>query len=118
MAVQRLFSFRGRIGRGAFWAITTVWTIIFVGAASYLLSGSPNELVAALVGVVAVLSYIVWLATSVKRWHDRNKSGVWIFIYLVPIIGDIWALIEQGFLLGTDGANEYGPPNNGSPFRR
>ena len=45
---------------------------------------------------------------SVKRGHDRNKSGWWVFINLLPIIGPIWALIEQGFRKGTEGPNDYG----------
>ena len=27
---------------------------------------------------------------------------------LIPIIGGIWALVENGFLRGTDGPNQYG----------
>ncbi|TGR16409.1 DUF805 domain-containing protein, partial [Mesorhizobium sp. M8A.F.Ca.ET.197.01.1.1] len=44
-----------------------------------------------------------------KRWHDRNKSGWWTLIGLIPIIGGIWLLIELGILEGTRGANQYGP---------
>ncbi|WP_435050934.1 DUF805 domain-containing protein [Desulfosarcina widdelii] len=25
------------------------------------------------------------------RWHDRDKSGLWILIKIVPIIGLLWA---------------------------
>ncbi|OAD23398.1 membrane protein containing DUF805 [Candidatus Thiomargarita nelsonii] len=53
---------------------------------------------------------LLWpgLATQVKRWHDRNKSGWWVLINLIPIIGWIWALIEVGFLPGTKGNNRFG----------
>jgi uncharacterized membrane protein YhaH (DUF805 family) len=49
------------------------------------------------------------LAIYVKRWHDRGKSGWWVLIVFVPIIGYLWLLIECGFLAGDDGPNEYGP---------
>ncbi|MDK1018188.1 MAG: DUF805 domain-containing protein [Actinomycetota bacterium] len=49
------------------------------------------------------------LAIAIKRWHDRDKSGWWILIGLVPIIGGFWALIETRFLTGTQGENRYGP---------
>lgn len=54
---------------------------------------------------------LVWpaLAISVKRWHDRGKSGWWVLLNLVPVVGWLWALIENGFLRGTDGPNRYGP---------
>ncbi len=48
------------------------------------------------------------LAVAVRRLHDIGKSGWWLFISLVPIIGGIWLIV----LLATDsepGANEYGP---------
>jgi uncharacterized membrane protein YhaH (DUF805 family) len=44
---------------------------------------------------------------QVKRWHDRNKSGAWAFINLIPIIG-LWAIIENGFLEGSQDTNDYG----------
>jgi uncharacterized membrane protein YhaH (DUF805 family) len=46
----------------------------------------------------------------IKRFHDRDKSGWWLLIALIPLIGPIWLLIELGFLKGTPGANQYGPP--------
>jgi uncharacterized membrane protein YhaH (DUF805 family) len=48
------------------------------------------------------------LAVSVKRWHDRDKSGWWVLINLVPLIGMVWTLIENGLLPGTPGPNPYG----------
>jgi uncharacterized membrane protein YhaH (DUF805 family) len=49
------------------------------------------------------------LAIYAKRWHDRDKSGWWSLIALVPIIGGIWIFIELGCLRGADGPNQYGP---------
>jgi uncharacterized membrane protein YhaH (DUF805 family) len=48
------------------------------------------------------------LAVFAKRWHDRDKSGWWSLILLVPFIGSIWALVECGCLPGTEGPNRYG----------
>ena len=85
--------------------------------ASFMLIGSPvSGAVQAIAGIVALASYWMMLAASVKRWHDRNKSGAWIFISLVPFIGGIWAFIETGLLPGTEGRNGYGWPSDGSPF--
>lgn len=62
-----------------------------------------------LAGLIVIASIWPGLAVSIKRWHDRGKSGWWILIALVPLIGGLWALIETGFLPGTPGTNEYGP---------
>ena len=44
----------------------------------------------------------------IKRFHDRDKSGWWVLLNLVPVIGWLWALIDNGFLRGTDGPNRFG----------
>jgi len=109
-SLQRLlFSFEGRIPRRSFWGVTLCSQLVIL----LLLSGVVVINSAGLTFLVIVLLYIptIWiqLAVSVKRWHDRDKSGWWILISLVPLIGAIWALIENGLLRGTPGANSYGP---------
>ena len=122
MDVGKLFSFDGRIGRGAFWGLSLVVLVAelvafaLIGTAAELLAGGSSALVVALAVGVIVLFVIISLATNVKRWHDRDKSGFWMLISLVPIIGPLWAFIEQGFLSGTAGPNRYGIPSGGSPF--
>nr|WP_318011261.1 DUF805 domain-containing protein [Mesorhizobium sp. ES1-4] len=62
-----------------------------------------------IVGMLVALGSIYFaIALYAKRWHDRNKSGWWTLIGLVPIIGGIWLLVELGILEGTRGANQYG----------
>ena len=115
MDVKKLFSFDGRVGRGAFWGTGLLMGI--PGWIAWLLVFSEYGALVTLVSLaVAGLIVIASFANSVKRWHDRNKSGAWVFISFVPIIGPFWAIIETGFLAGTDGANQYGVPASGSPF--
>lgn len=103
-------SFEGRINRGKFWAayvVLWVLTTIVVTVSSIVAGDSANFWV--LYAIAAVVLFIASLAVAVKRWHDRGKSGWWVLIGLIPIIGPIWAIIETGFLRGTPGPNEYGP---------
>ena len=103
-----LFSFKGRNNRAKFWIIQLAIAAILFFAAMFDLTISDGEI--GVIYIIAVLIILIpSLANQVKRWHDRNKSGWWIFIALIPIIGSIWALIETGFLRGTDGPNPYGP---------
>lgn len=56
----------------------------------------------------ALAVFIPGLAAAVRRLHDLGKSGWFIFIALIPIIGSIWLLV----LLcsdGQQGENQYGP---------
>jgi uncharacterized membrane protein YhaH (DUF805 family) len=103
-----LFQFNGRINRAKFWiGALIVWliTVVFM-----MIAFAMNNSIGWLLFLVAYIG-IIWigLAVSIKRWHDRGKSGWWVLIGLVPIIGPLWALIETGFLEGDKGDNEYGP---------
>jgi uncharacterized membrane protein YhaH (DUF805 family) len=101
------FSFEGRINRGKFWlGIVILWAVVWVLA--IIAGATGSTFLWWLITFLGIL--IIWpsLALSIKRWHDRNKSGWWVLIGLVPLIGGIWALIETGFLAGTVGPNEYG----------
>lgn len=65
-------------------------------------SSSPASL------VTNLLLFFPSLTVTVRRLHDIDKSGLWLFIVFVPLIGAlllfIWSL--QG---GTRGSNSYGP---------
>src|SRR5215207_8299926 len=47
--------------------------------------------------VIALAILYPSLAVAAKRFHDRDKSGWWILILFIPIIGFIWYLVELGF---------------------
>ena len=47
------------------------------------------------------------IAVTVRRLHDTNHSGWWLFIGLVPLIGLIVVLVFM--LQDSQGENEYGP---------
>lgn len=107
-----LFDFNGRINRGKFWlGIGVMWAFsLVVGVIVGFILWSFSEALAWLWWAIVYIG-LLWtgLALSVKRWHDRDKSGWWILIGAVPLVGGLWALIETGFLEGTNGPNEYGP---------
>lgn len=104
---QLLWRLDGRVGRGAWW----LWGVVLpLGLGLYFtavlrIAGVPAD------GTeVAVNLLLLWptIAVSVKRWHDRGKSGWWVLLALVPWVGWLWVLIENGLLRGGDGPNRYG----------
>ncbi|HEX3406434.1 MAG TPA: DUF805 domain-containing protein [Caulobacteraceae bacterium] len=122
---ELLFSFNGRIRRLHYWLAAIgagvaygVVAAICLMLGMMLTHGQGPGLIGGLLYVV-VLFFAAWtgLALQIKRWHDRDKSWVWIFISLIPFIGAIWALVEVGFLDGTQGPNKYGasPKGIGGP---
>jgi uncharacterized membrane protein YhaH (DUF805 family) len=104
-----LFSFQGRIPRLAYWAASTIVVIAYCGgqlaATRFVKDTQSLQIISGLMSLP-----LLWtsLAIQIKRWHDRDKSGWWFFICLIPIIGGIWSFIELGCLRGTYGPNSYG----------
>jgi uncharacterized membrane protein YhaH (DUF805 family) len=48
------------------------------------------------------------IAVGIRRLHDTDKSGWWLLIALIPLIGGLVLLF---FFVsdGTSGPNQYGP---------
>jgi len=106
-----LFSFSGRSGRLNYWGISIISSLILIGLAiaidSRIQTGEIGvaALTAAFFGII--LSIWVNLAVTVRRFHDRGKSGLWYFALLIPFVG-LWFAIELMFFGSVDGANDYG----------
>ena len=100
-----LFSFRGRIDRKPFWIFNLC---IFIGGIIFGLVTEPTKEINKY--QILFMLWVLWpsLAVQAKRWHDINKSALWLLINLIPIAGPIWALIENGFVAGTRGPNRFG----------
>jgi len=125
-----LFSFKGRMRRLGYWATTI--TITLIGDVLHFMfwedlpgaytdtSAGPTTIVSRLALYFLLLLPTFWigLATQVKRWHDRGRSGWMVLVAMIPVIGWIWAIIELGFLKGTTGPNDYGEDPLGLPVAR
>ena len=96
--------FNGRARRSEYW-----YFVLF------------NFVISLAVGFVAGLIGFNWLsyiyslallvpsiAIGVRRLHDIGKSGWWLLISLVPLIGGIWLIILM-VKEGDHGDNAYGP---------
>ncbi len=98
-----LLSFEGRIPRRVYWAASLGSTAVYYAAVFAIVAGlgEESELGTGLLLLLYIPMIWVTLAVAVKRWHDRDKSGWWVLIGLIPFIGPIWAFVETGCLRGT-----------------
>lgn len=102
--------FDSRASRPEFW-----WWVLFVilmGIGANLIDlaiGAP--VFSAITGLGLLLPNI---AVSIRRLHDTDRSGWWILIWLIPLIGLIVLLV---FYLqqGDPGENRFGPPPTTTP---
>jgi uncharacterized membrane protein YhaH (DUF805 family) len=119
-----LFSAQGRIRRRDYWLWAICMGIAFAIIINILMAVLGVGRSMAETGTFPATFWIIYLiilipatwigiCLQIKRWHDRDKSGWWVLIAFVPIIGGIWAFVECGCLDGTQGPNRYGPSPKG-----
>jgi uncharacterized membrane protein YhaH (DUF805 family) len=53
-------------------------------------------------------TFLPGLAVAVRRLHDIDRTGWWILLALIPLVGAI-VLIIWYCTKGTDGPNRFGP---------
>jgi uncharacterized membrane protein YhaH (DUF805 family) len=113
-ALKQYASFSGRAQRKEYWYFALFSSIIsiFWGLSmSVLFAATQPRLVlsAAVPGMCYTLAILMpALAVAVRRLHDTGRSGGWIFITLIPVIGGIWFLVLM-VLDSQPGDNRYGP---------
>jgi len=106
---QLYLSFKGRINRLTFWIYgVLVLNIVSISGIliDFRLIGEPSISYF----IVNVIVLIPGLALNVKRCHDRDHTGWFILIILIPVIGAIWYFIEIGLLKGSSSENRFGEP--------
>jgi len=95
--------FEGRARRKEYWMFFLFNIIIAVVLG--IIDGILGIGVLSAIYMLAVL--VPGIAVTVRRLHDTGRSGWWILIGLVPIVGLV--LLVFMFLDGTPGPNKYGP---------
>jgi uncharacterized membrane protein YhaH (DUF805 family) len=103
----------GRVTRFDYWVryfLGYVGLLIVCNILDFVLGTFHAQSGLGLFGTLLALAAI-WpgIAVSVKRCHDRDRSGWFLLWVFLPIIGAIWLLVELGFLRGTQGENRFGP---------
>jgi uncharacterized membrane protein YhaH (DUF805 family) len=119
-ALSSYATFSGRARRSEYWYFT-----LFALLASLALgvvdgfAGTDEGMggQGLLSGLATLALLLPSLAVTVRRLHDTDRSGWWILIYLVPLVGLVVMLV----FLCTDsqpGANRFGPnpKEPGSPW--
>lgn len=102
-------NFSGRARRSELW-----WFVLFNFCAQ-IATSIVDSIIMSIIGFTALLSFLVMLAlivpgiaVAVRRMHDIGKSGWWLLLGLIPIVGPI-ILIIWYVKPGQPGPNQYGP---------
>ena len=111
ISLSKFADFSGRASRSEYWyLVLPIMVISFVlkFVDSMIFGMSILSLIFALATVVPTVS------AGVRRLHDTNRSGWWMLIVLIPVVG----LVILYFLCqpGTQGQNQFGSEPSTASF--
>ena len=112
-ALSNYAVFQGRASRSEFWWFELFLVIAYVIIAVLLavlgaVLGDSGQIIGSLLYFVFALGVLLpALGVTIRRLHDVDKSGWWIFISVVPIIGPILLIIWY-CTKGSLGDNRFG----------
>ena len=109
-------TFSGRATRSEYWWWSLALFIFFV-----VLAVIDGALIAPMLGfesfessagqplsLLASLAIIIpCIAVTIRRLHDTDRSGWWLFVGLIPIVGSLILLFFY-IQKGTEGENQFG----------
>ena len=97
----------GRAARAEYWWFV-LFDILLTAAANIVDAGLGTNFVSALAALAALALLLPGICVGVRRLHDRDRSGWWLLISLVPILG--WIVLLVWYVQpGTPGPNRFGP---------
>ena len=98
-------TFVGRARRSEYWFFVVFGYL--AGQATLPLSFLVGHY-GGLLTLISLGLFLPGVAVGMRRLHDTNRSGWWLFLNFVPIAGQIVLTIWM-FERGTAGANRFGP---------
>jgi uncharacterized membrane protein YhaH (DUF805 family) len=111
VVLRKYAQFAGRAGRAEFWwfELSSVVIITVLSALAYV-----SVVFTVLGGIYALAVLVPGIAVGVRRLHDTGRSGWWLLLFLVPLVGFVVLLV---FFVsqGNPGPNQYGPPAASEP---
>lgn len=110
-ALRKYAVFHGRARRKEYWYFFLGNVIISAMLAVFdSLTGTFNAVtgVGLFGGLYSLAMFVPGLSVSVRRLHDTSRSGWWLLLALIPLLGTIAFLILT-VLDSTAGENQYGP---------
>lgn len=109
--LKNYVGFSGRARRMEYWMFMIVNFFVYAGLLAIdrimghtMFDYGPG----ALCGLYSVVVVLPWLAVVFRRLHDTDRTGLWIFIHMLPLIGSIIFFIFM-VMDSTPGTNRFGP---------
>lgn len=94
-AFQKIFDFEGKASRPQYWYFALG---VFAVAICFMILSAILGKIAGFLAILVLIAQIIWnlaliipsIAIAIRRMHDIGKSGWWVLINLVPIVGPLF----------------------------
>jgi uncharacterized membrane protein YhaH (DUF805 family) len=102
--------FEGRARRQEYWMFTLIGSLLPVVLVLFaaMLGMDVEKTSTTIIWVYYLAIFLPSFAVTVRRLHDTGRSGWWLAIVLIPLLGSI-ALLIFALQDSEQGANQYGP---------
>ena len=103
--------FEGRARRKEYWYFALFYLLAMIATTIVdMMTGMYSQTleIGVLSGILVLAIFVPSLSVTVRRLHDTDRSGWWVLIGLIPIIGAIVLLVFMA-LDSQPGANRFGP---------
>ncbi|MCF8483508.1 MAG: DUF805 domain-containing protein [Rhodospirillum sp.] len=109
-------NFQGRASRPEYWWFALFYFVIVIALSfvDVFVLGADDSGFSILSTIFSLALLLPSLAVAVRRLHDTNRTGWWLLIGIIPLIGFVVMVV---FLVskGTDGSNKFGDKPSTTP---
>jgi uncharacterized membrane protein YhaH (DUF805 family) len=111
LPLKKYAQFSGRSRRKEYWSFFLLMLAAYVVAGMVDGIVGMGGLIGGVYGPLTLLTALFFIIPSfsvgIRRLHDTERSGWWLLLGLIPLIGGL-VLIYFFILEGTRGPNQYG----------
>jgi uncharacterized membrane protein YhaH (DUF805 family) len=106
LCFRRYTQFTGRSPRAEYWYFVLFLVLVYLAAV--ILDAALFDGAAVFYTIASLGLLLPGLAVAIRRLHDLDRSGWWVCLSLIPLIGSI-ILLVWFVSPGTPGPNQFGP---------
>ena len=118
VCLKKWVTYNGRASRSEMWwfymffiiyAIIAISSFSLISGDNFVIISGYNFVIIYWFGflVCNIVGSLSCIAVGIRRLHDLDRSGHWIWLYFLPIIG-IVILVVLFCMKSTEGANRFG----------
>lgn len=110
-ALSQYATFSGRARRKEYWFFMLFYVLFYLVAAfldDMASAGAKDDGPGIVAGMFSLALLLPSIAVGVRRLHDIGRSGWWLLLSIIPVIGTVWLLVLN-VRDSEPGPNAWGP---------